>query len=425
MSDRRAFMKNISAVPALGGPISHVLAAASSSQSAASSAAPSPQALQIVQRGIVSRSQPGTRRAILLFPSVTVLSDGTLLATCRPGSTKDSPDETIELYKSGEGGRTWRQRPFSAPTIVNGKLGSSKLCHITEIEPRHLLAAILWVDRETYPGKPLFRQETEGCLPMSIVLADSHDSGHAWSPWRFVSMPAEIGPASLTNPIMKLPDGTLAMSIETNKNYEDRSKWFQKVGLFHSKDKGRTWGPPVVAGADPTGRIFNWDQRAGVAPDGRLVTFLWTFDSQTNTYLNIHRRISSDGGYTWSPAEDLGFADQPAHPAIFPDGRVVLAFVDRFQSHSLRARWAQDVTAPFPPETEVVIYSHPATGPKGPKTDTTGEALVDMSAWSYGIPYGEALPDGDAIVMYYAGTPTAMDIHWACLRLPRLSQART
>jgi hypothetical protein len=218
---------------------------------------------------------------------------------------------------------------------------------------------------------------------------------------------------------MKLPDGTLAMSIETNKTYEDRSKWFQKAVLFHSKDKGKTWGPPVTAGADPTGRIFNWDQRAGVAPDGRMATFLWTFDSQTNTYLNLHRRISSDGGTTWSAADDLGFTDQASHPAIFPDGRVILAFVDRFKSRSLRARWAQDVAAPFLLQTEAIIYSHQATLAKAPKADTTGEALVDMSAWSYGLPYGEALPDGDAIVLYYAGTPTAMDIHWARLRLPK------
>jgi hypothetical protein len=80
---------------------------------------------------------------------------------------------------------------------------------------------------------------------------------------------------------------------------------------------------------------------------------------------------------------------------------------------------AASPAAPFPPQTEVVIYSHQATVAKGPKADTTGEALVDMSAWSYGLPYGEALPDGDAIVAYYAGTPTAMDIHWARLRLPK------
>jgi hypothetical protein len=38
-----------------------------------------------------------------------------------------------------------------------------------------------------------------------------------------VEIPNEIGPPSLTNPIMKLPDGKLLMSIENNKNYHDKS----------------------------------------------------------------------------------------------------------------------------------------------------------------------------------------------------------
>ena len=417
MSDRRASMNNDAVTPDSAG--SHPLAAASASESGSSSASSSTLALQIVERGIMTRCQPGTRRANLAFPSVTVLTDGSLLAACCAGSKKASPDQTIELYASHDAGRTWQERPFTAATMVEGKRGSSMVCYITEIEPAHLLAGIMWVNREAFPDKPLFNPETEGCLPMSIVLADSYDFGKTWSPWRLVPMPAEIGPASLTNPILKLPDGSLAMSIETNKNYEDRSKWYQRAVLFHSKDMGKTWGSPVVAGADPTGRIFNWDQRAGVAPDGRIATFLWTFDSQTNAYLNMHRRISSDGGYTWSDADDLGFTDQAAHPAIFPDGRIVLAFVDRFKTHSIRARWAADVAAPFPLQTEAVIYSHQATLAKAAKADTTGEALVDMAAWRYGLPYVEALPEGDALVMYYAGTPTAMDIHWARLRLPK------
>ena len=35
----------------------------------------------------------------------------------------------------------------------------------------------LWIDREAFPGQPLFNPETEGCLPMSILLADSFDGG--------------------------------------------------------------------------------------------------------------------------------------------------------------------------------------------------------------------------------------------------------
>ena len=93
----------------------------------------------------------------------------------------------------------------------------------------------------------------------------------------------------------------------------------------------------------PVPKLSTWDQRAGVAPDGRLAVFIWTYDSETQTYLNIHRRLSADGGQSWSPAEDLGITDQPAHPAILPDGRVVLAWVDRFKSRSIRARLAPSV----------------------------------------------------------------------------------
>ncbi|MCX6044642.1 MAG: sialidase family protein [Chloroflexi bacterium] len=371
--------------------------------------------MNILATGKLAQGVPGTARATLTFGHVIALADGTLLANCRAGSTKDSVDETIEFYRSQDGGHTWSEawRPFGK-TLVNGLFGTLKICYMTELTPGHLLGAAMWVDRTTYPGQGLFNAETEGCLPMAILLAESRDGGVTWSPWRVVPMPDEIGPPSLTNPILKLSNGTLAMSIETNKPYLDRSPWRQKVVFFHSSDAGQTWAEPVIVGFDPTGRIFNWDQRCGVAPDGRIVTFNWTYDTQTTRYVNIHRRISSDHGYTWSAPEDLGFADQAAHPAILPDGRIVLVWVDRFQTHSIRARLASDVAAAFDPQSEVVVYTH---GSAAKQDDNTGELLAEMALWSFGLPYAEALPNDDVFVVYYAGTEKGMDIYWARLGL--------
>lgn len=371
--------------------------------------------MEIVGKGILARSAAGTGRAALTFPSVVALADGTLLATCHAGSEKDSVDEQVEFYRSGDGGRTWSegQRPF-APAQVNGMRGSFKACYVTELEAGHLIATCMWIDRQTYEGKPLFNGETEGCLPTAILLADSHDGGATWTSLRVVPMPVDIGPPSLTNPILKLADGTLILSIETNKHYLDSSKWHQRVVFFHSGDGGQTWDQPITVGEDVSGRIFYWDLRAGVAPDGRIGAFSWTYDSEVNKYLNIQRRISADGGRTWAPHEDLGFADQGAHPAILLDGRVVLAWVDRFGSHSIRARLAAAIDAPFAADTEVVVYAHEVVASA---TDNTGELLTDMSLWSFGLPYGEVLPDGDVMVVYYAGTEEAVDVHWARLRL--------
>ncbi len=372
--------------------------------------------MDIIETGQVTQSKANTPQAIYTFPALVELSDGTLLLTCRSGSSKDSVDETIELYRSVDSGKTWEKptTPF-VEARVNGQQSSFRLCYLTEINPDHILAASMWIDRETHQGKPFFNPETEGCLPMGIFLADSFDRGKTWSEWRYVELPEELGPPSLTNPLIQLPDGTLVMNIETNKQYYDASKWYQRVVCLHSSDFGQTWGEPKDAGFDPTGRIFNWDQRVGMTTNGTLASFTWTYDTVTQKYLNIHRRISDNGGHTWSDAEDIGITDQAAHPAILTDGRTVLAWVDRYHTQSIRARLASDIAEEFDPTSEVVIYTH--TSNHNSKSDDTGALLDEMSIWSFGLPYAEALSNRDVLVLYYAGDSQTMDIYYARLRL--------
>lgn len=369
--------------------------------------------MRIVGQGTLASSQSGTSRATLTFPCFSSLADGTVLACWRCGTTKDSEDETIECCRSPDNGVTWGTawRPFGN-VQVGGKRGSLKHCQLTEVSPRRLLAACLWVDRESFPGRPLFDPKTEGCLPMAVVLADSRDGGKSWSDPKPVSLPEELGPPSLTNPILRLASGELAMSVETNKSYVDTARWMQKAVLLHSSDGGASWQSPIASAEDPAGRIFYWDQRAGVSPDGRIATFLWTFDHDTARYLSIRRRISNDNGRSWSAFEDLGFSDQPSHPAILQDGRTVLGWVDRFGSRSIRARLAPDVGAAFDPGTELVIYQHDAPASRTGARGAPGELLAEMSLWSFGLPFADALPDGTVLVLYYAGSEHAMDIRW-------------
>ncbi len=366
--------------------------------------------MKVIERGILVSGEAGTCRATYTFPSVVPLAGGELLASCRAGSEKDAADETVVLFRSSDGGHTWSNgvTPFGE-TVVNGVRGSLKIAYITALEGEHLMAAVMWVDRQTYPGKALFNADTEGCLPMAILLSDSYDNGKTWSPLRVVPMPPDLGPPSLTSPVVRLKDGTLAMSIETNKHYLDKGKWCQRVVLLHSADGGKSWGKPATVIEDPEGRIFYWDLRTAVAPDGRLIAFSWTYDRKINKYLNISRLIGDDGGRSWSPPEDLGFADQPAHPAILPDGHTVLAWVNRFGNQTIRAGIAPGIDQPFIAEKELVLYHQ-----EGAKSDadSTGKMLSEMNLWNFGLPYGEALPGGEVMVFYYAGREAVLDIHW-------------
>ena len=382
--------------------------------------------MEITERAIVSAAQAGTPRGVATFPAFVVLADGSLIASYSIGTGKDTDDLTIELRRSNDGGGTWSEPVAPFATTVDDRRGSLKAAPITRLDGDHLIVAALWIDRDAFPGQPLFDPATEGCLPMAILVADSMDAGHTWSPWRTVPMPDDVGPPSLTNAILRLADGRLVLSVESNKPYMDASPWFQRVVHLRSDDDGQTWSPPETVCADPTGRIANWDQRGAIAPDGRFVTFTWTYDFEAVAYRNINRRISSDGGATFGPAEDIGVADQPGHPAILPDGRLVLAWVDRFGSGTIRARSAAAIDAPLDPATEVIVHRPGRGAAAGPPTEsamagesaTTGDALVEMGTWSYGLPYAEMLPDGDVGVVHYAaGAKGGTDIRWARLRL--------
>ncbi|MCX6623748.1 MAG: sialidase family protein [Acidobacteria bacterium] len=370
--------------------------------------------MRIEACGILHRAEPGGRRAIATMPGLVRLPGGRLLATYRVGSTKNGPDETIEIRSSDDLGNTWSLPRLMAAPKLGGVTGTLSNAYLTVLPDGRLLAAGMWVDRESFRGKPLFNPETDGCLPMKIVVAESSDEGGTWTPWRLVPLPDHVGPASLTNPPFCYPGGTLAISIESNKTYNDASKWYQKVVHAVSRDGGRTWPELLEVSRDPSGRIFNWDQRGAVARDGRVITFTWTYDSELVRYRNIHRRISRDQGATWPEAEDLGFSDQPSHPAILPDGRVVLAWVDRYGSRSIRARLAESLDAPFLAETEEVLYEAAAAALSG---SDTKEMLADMGNWNYGLPFAEVIGPDRVLVVHYAGTSQAMDIRWVRLAL--------
>ena len=372
--------------------------------------------MKIVARGTLHRGGVGSNRAVGTFPMVLGLKDGRVLATYKVGPNKDSDRATVELCWSEDLGQSWTEPTTLEAPRIEGKKGALWVAYPTQLASGRLVLISMWVDRESFPGSTLFHPETEGCLPMTVLRSESDDGGRNWSPWQVIPTPAELGPPSVTSPLMELAGGRLALSVETNKPYLDASRWYQRVVYLYSEDQGQSWSAPHTVSQDPTGRMFNWDQRAGVAPDGRIVTFTWYFDSQTATYLNIQRRISRDEGRSWTDPEDLGFRDQAATPAILPDGRTVLAWVDRFGTQSIRARLAPSIDGAFPAETEVVIYDHAAVLRNRPSAgETMAGALGEMNHWTYGLPYATVLSNGEVLLVYYAGLSQRMDVEWVRL----------
>ena len=61
-----------------------------------------------------------------------------------------------------------------------------------------------------------------------------------------------------------------------------------------------------------------------------------------------------------------------------------------------------------------MLYEHKRKEAIG---DDTAKLVRQIVHWSYGLPYAEALPNGEVMVIYYAGTDTCMDCCWARLKV--------
>jgi hypothetical protein len=278
-----------------------------------------------------------------------------------------------------------------------------------------VLATLYWVDHSD-PALPFFNEQTEGLLDSRIMLAESADGGLTWTPPTLVDTSPFNVPTPITGPVLLLPDGEWVCQFETNKPYYDPGKWVHRSVLLFSRDGGRTWPRHTVVTRDP--RVFYWDQRAQVLPDGRLLDLFWTYDNQTATYLNIHARASADGGRTWSALWDTGVPGQPAPVAPWCDGALAMVYVDRTGAPTIRCRTSSDQGRTWPAESTLTLYES-ALPSQTVRKDGMADTWSEMGKFSVGLPATAALSAGDLLVVYYAGPQTdCTSVEWVRVHAP-------
>jgi len=113
---------------------------------------------------------------------------------------------------------------------------------------------------------------------------------------------------------------------------------------------------------------------------------------------------------------DTGVSGQPAPALELSDGTLLMVYVDRESTPCIKARLSEDGGRSWPRESETLLYRmslNNQTESKGSMQD----AWSEMAKFSLGLPTTVALPDGDALVLFYAGAQTdTTDIHWLRLR---------
>lgn len=369
--------------------------------------------LKIVSRGVVFQSIRGTDRQSCAFPDMAVMPDGRWLCSFRAAPTKagTAGQHPVVVWSDDEG-RTWfaPTAPFRPPS-VDDRPGLFRKAAMTAVGGHRLLAILSWVDHSD-PSLPFFNTETEGLLDTRLFLAESGDAGQTWTqPVLLNTSPFDV-PTPLTGPILRMANGHLACQFELNKHYGDSSEWRHAPMLMFSEDGGRTWGEPVVVAQDPTNRVFYWDQRPSVLPDGQVLNVFWTYDVGAAAYRNITACRSSDHGRTWSGLWDTGVPGQPAPPVPLGDGIAAMVYVERSGSPRIVLRASRDGGLTWPRDTEIALFEAQGAS-QSEKKRTMQDAWAEMGAFSIGLPSTARCPNGDVLVAYYAGSHTdRTDIHW-------------
>jgi hypothetical protein len=259
---------------------------------------------------------------------------------CRVGSAKDTADGRAELLERREEGASWYSLGKPFPPHLDGVHCEQRIGLISEPEPGQLCCTIACCERKD-SSLPMCNPKTGGILPFHIVLPESRDWGRTWSPMRKVDVSPFLQP-SVCAPVMKLPDGSWAIGFETNKTWDDASKWYAQTCMIRSTEAGRTWRDSFRVAFDPTGRRFYWDARYTILRDGTIFDSYGTFDNQTQRDVDIHTVTSRDGGRTWSKPLSTGVMGQIGVTCELSDGRLLMFYVHRHAPPSMCIRVSHD-----------------------------------------------------------------------------------
>lgn len=372
---------------------------------------------EIADRGIVfdATTQPPENR-IAYFTSLCLLQSGAILCGYQNGPGKHSPTSRAGVSRSLDQGKTWTQLPVKFDTEIDGIPGSLGCAEMTEIRPGRLIALTTWFDRSD-PARPLFDPVTEGILKSRQLMAVSVDDGETWSRW--IELPTgDLKGCALCGPAVLWPDGQLAVSFESFKEYDDPRPGRHAAWVIVSQDGGETFSEPLQVAQHPQHEVYYWDQRLcpGHKP-GEFLAAFWTHNLVEQRDLTVHFRTGTitPRNISLEPVRDIAIPGQIAAPWLMSDGTLVLFVVDRGRPGTMTLWVSRDRGLTWPESDKLLIYSHEerAAISQGRENIDFKQYWEDMGKWSFGHPTIRQLPNGDLLAAWYAGAPDCMSIHWA------------
>jgi hypothetical protein len=370
--------------------------------------------VRLVASGTVfdTRHAPANERSASGLSALSA-ADGTLYVTFRLGTERESGDGHATVMASRDEGATWEIRHLGLrERVLDGKAGETRSFQLAELTPGELTASVLWTDRSD-PSKPWVNQQTQGLLPMRNYHTSSRDGGLTWTAPRAIDLPHPS--SSTTGPLISLTGGVLAQPFEHWKAYDDPSVGHPRAFLRLSPDSGASWRDEALVAADPSNRLYFWDQRLAVHPGtGQLVAMFWTFDREKNHDVAIHIAWGSADGRSWTYPTPTTLDGQHCQPVALGGDVLAAAYTHRRNPPGVRLALSHDFGRTWNAADEVEVYGSGAGDEPNATGAKTGKDYWNaMGAWQFGHPRGIRLPNGEVFVVFYAGEGATRSARWA------------
>lgn len=375
--------------------------------------------MQVEAKGLVldAAKEPAERR-VNAFTGLLRLSNGSYLCSFQSGTTKHAINSTARIFRSEDVGASWKEIPLNLSREWEGKPGSLSSGDLVEVEPGKLMMFTTWFDRSD-PARPLFDPVTEGVLHSKQLCCTSTDEGKAWSPWKEVPIPGLTGKAACGT-TLRWSDGAVAHCFESYKEYTDPTPGRHGAWVVVSRDGGKTFGPAIQTAQHPEHKHFYWDQRLCVGKKpGEFYGLFWTHDIENKKDLLVHFRKGSINDKPPVVPTATTIRGQIGSPLLLDDGRLLGFVVDREKPPTMKIWCSKDDGRTWPEGDALVVYDHVQKEKRtqGAENVDFVEYWDDMLRWSFGHPAIQPLDKNRVMVVWYAGEPGCLSIHWARIKV--------
>jgi hypothetical protein len=306
---------------------------------------------------------------VCAWPALTLLPDGTIIATIFNQPTHGGWEGDVECWASADHGRTWRYRGTPAPHDP----ATNRMNVAAGLDAGGALMVIAsgWTNR-----KPVGQTTSpHDGIVLPAWTSRSTDAGKTWHIHK--SFPTAARP-EWGNPI---PFG----NVQTAGNGDTcvcvyagspDARAVDNSTCFHrSKDNGKTWDAGVLL-ADK-----DYNETAPLhLGDGR-----WLAACRTRRAQELHLFTSQDDGKTWAFSQPLSLPYQhPASLLRLADGRVLLTYGNRcVGQYGIDARLSSDLGKTWTPPAQIVTLH---TGDLGyPSTVQLADGKLVTAYYSAGI----------------------------------------